>query len=468
MMASAPTPDTTLTGPEDDEADVAVVGGGAAGLMTAIWTARAAAEAGAPSVRVVVLDGARKLGAKILIAGGGRCNVTHHAVSEADYAGSTRPAIRKVLRRFDVPATIRFFDEIGVPLVREEETGKLFPETNSARTVLDALVRTAREAGVEIRCARRVDRIDRLDSGAQGAPDATSAREPRFTVCGSTVASREQAASSEVPSPVPLLRARTVVLATGGQSVPKTGSDGSGFRLARSLGHTLTPRIFPALVPLLLPEGHPVRSLAGIAVPVRLTLSRRSGKPLATFSGALLCTHFGVSGPVVLDISRYYLDAAEDGDAVLAVDWLPEAAATSLDEALQGLGKKSVLRWLSTELPERLARMLLVEAGAAPAVTGAQLSRAVRQDLLRAIKTYVLPVQGSRGFRVAEATAGGVPLREVRLESMESRIVSGTYLAGEVLDVDGRIGGFNFQWAWASGWVAGQALGRLPARSKAM
>ena len=257
------------------DADLVVVGAGAAGLMAALWAARSA-----PDRRVVVLDGARALGAKILVSGGGRCNVTHHAVDERAFNGSSPAAIRKVLRRFDVPRTIAFFRELGVALKREE-TGKLFPVTDRARTVLDALLAAARDGR-----SRAPPPVARGDGGA-----------------------RTRTASLLTSTGGPVIRSPRVVLATGGRSLPKTGSDGGGYALAKALGHTLTPRIFPGLVPLVVPEGHFVRALSGLSVPATLEVRAGSGRRRATVTGSLLCTHFGLSGPAALDVSRHLLDA---------------------------------------------------------------------------------------------------------------------------------------------------------------
>lgn len=419
---------------EPAHVDLAIIGAGAAGLMAAIWAGRSAKAAGVRP-RIVALDGAAKLGAKILVAGGGRCNVTHYAVDESAYAGSTRPAIRKVLRRFDVPRTVEFFRELGVELKREE-TGKLFPVTDSARTVLDALLQAARDAGVEIRPRHRVQSMERAGDG--------------FVICGPEE-------SSEWPSWGRLVASR-VILATGGQSLPKSGSDGRGYALAKSLGHSVTPRIFPSLVPLTLPEDHFARTLAGVSTPATLEVRDARGKRIATFTNALLFTHFGVSGPVVLDISRFYLDAAASGGASLVANWLPQETDQSVDAALQRLGGRTIMRWLAESLPERLARALLDEAGIDASETGGSLTREKRRALVDALCRMPLPVTGNRGFRHAEVTAGGVPLSEVRLETMESRLTPGLHLIGEILDVDGRIGGFNFQWAWATGYIAGSGV----------
>ncbi len=406
------------------QADILVIGAGAAGLFAATWAGRTAARAGRP-LAVVAVDGARKIGAKILVAGGGRCNVTHHAVSEADYAGATPPAIRKVLRRFGVEDTIAFFREAGVEFYRETDTGKLFPVTDSSRTVLDALVGETIAAGGRLVHPARVLRLDR--------------DEPGFVVT-----------TESGP-----LHARRVILCTGGKSLPKSGSDGGGFDLARGLGHSLTDPIVPALVPLLLPAGHWITSLSGLALPATLTLRSAAGKRLFTTTGSTLCTHLGLSGPTVLDVSRHWLvNRHADPGVTLAINWLPGESGASIDRMLLDGQRRGALAVLRERLAERLARYLC-EAAAAP--TAGDLTRDARKAVVAAVTDTPLPIVGDRGFTVAEATAGGVPLTEVRLETMESRICPGLFFAGEVLDVDGRIGGFNFQWAWASGFVAGES-----------
>ncbi len=407
-----------------ERVDVAVVGAGAAGLMTGLWAGRTD-----PDRRIVLLDGARKLGAKILVAGGGRCNVTHHAVDARAYAGSSRNAIKKVLRRFDVPATVDFFRDLGVELKREE-TGKLFPTTDSARTVLDALLRANREAGVEIRHPYRIETVERIAAG--------------FRVSGDWGA----------------LEAERLVLATGGRSLPKSGSDGHGYALARSLGHTVTRRVFPALVPLTLPSGHWICALSGVTLPATVQLRSATGKKLTAFTDSTLCTHFGLSGPSVLDLSRYWLDARyDDPGAHVTLNWLPGTTAEMLDGELQALGGQTVLRFLRERLPERVARALLDAAQVDPATTGDTLTRDARRALADAVTATPLPLTGDRGYRYAEVTGGGVPLTELDLGTMASRLTPGLSLCGELCDVDGRIGGFNFQWAWASGYTAGVSVG---------
>jgi len=407
-----------------ERVDVVVVGAGAAGLMAAIQARRHHR-----ARSVLVLDGARTLGAKILIAGGGRCNVTHDYVDETAFAGSTRPAIRNVLRRFDVPTTVAFFAQLGVELKREE-TGKLFPVTDRARTVLNALLDETRRSGAVIRFPRRVLAIDR-DGG-------------EFVISGDW---------GDV-------RAACVVIATGGRSIPKSGSDGYGYQLVQALGHSITPLVTPGLVPLTLPRDHFLCGLAGITLDATLEVRSGTGKRLVSFTDSTLLTHFGISGPSALDISRYYLHArAGDADAALFANWLPAAKTDAPDTELQSLGSRGVLAWARERLPERLARALCEHAGVDSAVRADRLPRSQRQALVAATTNFRLPVTGSRGYGFAEVTAGGVPLSEVHLGTLQSRVCPGLYLCGEICDVDGRIGGYNFQWAWASGFVAGMAAG---------
>ncbi len=418
-----------LTAPHPEGNDILVVGAGAAGLFAATWAGRSAVAAG-KQLSISALDSARKLGAKILVAGGGRCNVTHETVSEADYAGSTPAAIRKVLRRFGVDECVRFFGEAGV-FFKREETGKLFPVTDSARTVLEALVKEATRAGVNLVHPAKVTAVAKTDAGFAVTTDAAT------------------------------FLTRRVILCTGGKSLPKSGSDGSGFELARSLGHSLTSPIVPALVPLVVPTGHWITSLSGLTLDTQVTLHAASSKKLFQTTGSTLCTHVGLSGPAILDVSRHWLMAkAADPEVSLSLNWLPGEREESLDRVFverQGRGALAILR---ERLPDRLARSLCEQAGAP---TTGDLPRDARRKLVAIVVATPLPITGDRGFSVAEATAGGVPLAEVKLETMESRVCPGLYLAGEVLDVDGRIGGFNFQWAWASGFVAGSAAGRAAA-----
>lgn len=405
-----------------NEADIVVVGAGAAGLMAAVVAARTD-----PGLRVVAVDGARKIGAKILVSGGGRCNVTNEVVSPDDFTGGSRNSIRKILGRFTVDDTVAFFEKLGVELKREQG-GKLFPTTDSAQTVLDALLDATHAASAEVLHPFRVDRIDR-----QG--DAF-----RIHAGGAT------------------LDAARVVLSTGGKSLPRTGSDGGGYALARALGHSTTPEVFPALVPLLLPNGHPLTKLSGLSAPARLTVAGSTGKRSTSVEGSLLCTHFGLSGPAALDVSRHLLNARfDDVGTGLFCDWLPDEAPEAFEEALQEDGPQTPYGRLRRRLPERLAAAIFERAAVPIDTPAAELPRKSRRALVETAKRWPLEITGDRGWNFAEVTAGGVPLDEIDPTKMASRRSPGLYLCGEICDVDGRIGGFNFQWAWASGAVAGRS-----------
>jgi predicted Rossmann fold flavoprotein len=252
------------------------------------------------------------------------------------------------------------------------------------------------------------------------------------------------------------VHARRVILCTGGKALPKSGSDGAGLAMAQALGHAVTEHVVPSLVPLRLAPGHWITGLSGLTVHAELVLRSGGGKRLAAFTDSTLCTHFGLSGPSVLNISRHWTMARFDDPAArLELSWMPGTDAEALDRALVDAKGRTAAAFLRERLPERLVRALLEAAGVDGSSTVQQLPRERRRALVTACTATALPVEGDRGYTFAEATAGGVPLAEVRLETMESRVVPGLHLAGEVLDVDGRIGGFNFQWAWASGFVAG-------------
>ncbi len=409
-----------------ERADIVIVGAGAAGLMAGISAGRALRARGVRG-RIVALDGAKKLGAKILVAGGGRCNVTHDVVDESAYAGSSRASVRKVLLGFDVARTVGFFRELGVELKREE-TGKLFPTSDDGHTVLAALLREAQRVGVELVHPARVASVARDPAG--------------FLVT-----------AERADGPL-VLAAGAVVIATGGMALPKSGSDGLGYGLVRGLGHTVSARVFPALVPLTLPQGHWLCGLSGVSAEVVLGLRSGTGKKLVEFAGSMLLTHFGVSGPAVLDISRYFLDErARDGGCALVVRWVREGTLEEADRWLLEHPSQGVVRVVSERVAERLARALCERAGAEGAV--GTLSRETRRRLAGLLVSTELEVTGDRGFTHAEVTAGGVALSELHLARMESRLAPGLFLCGEICDVDGRIGGYNFQWAWSSGFLAG-------------
>lgn len=394
-----------------------------------------AAERGA---RVRLLDSQEKIGAKILVAGGGRCNVTNVAIDPLHYEGGSRKFVERVLRAFSLDDTLRFFDSLGVPLKLEPEMGKYFPISDRARDVLDALTGAVQGAGVEFWTGQRVTEI------VPGPP---------WTV-------RTEARG---------MRAGAVVVCTGGLALPKSGSDGAGYVFASRLGHSVV-RTCPALSPLLAePTVH--ATLSGVTLPVRLTL-RDGSDTLADFTGSFLFTHTGYSGPVALNISRHVERVRwERPKAAVFARFLPEVEDGGEGRFWDALVRRSARRPLATalseHLPRRVAEMVAAMARVPPSAPIGRLDAAARKRALTALLDQRLPVGGVAGYRKAEATAGGIALEEVEPATMMSRLVPGLFFAGETLDVDGHLGGYNFQWAWSSGTVAGRAAGRWKPASDA-
>ena len=415
----------------ESRADICVIGAGAAGLAAAVFAGEAASS---HPQTIVLLDGAKTFGTKILVSGGGRCNVTHDEVSPTDFFGNRR-IIKNILAALSVEDTITWFESMGVNLKREE-TGKLFPVTDKSRTVLNALVDRCHRFGVTIRPNHRVHRVDRTSGIIQ-----------RFRIHhthGTLVANR-------------------LILATGGRSLPKSGSDGSGYELARRLGHQVTPTV-PALVPLLLDDRMFHKTLSGLSQEVELT-TVVNGKTIDQRTGSLLWTHFGISGPVVMDISRFWTLAKEQGEtAHLHGNFLPGLTADQVREWFMKQAKenprRSLLKTLALRLPERFAEAILTSADCDPHTPSGQLQKPKREHLITKLTKFPFPIRQDRGWNYAEVTAGGVPLEEINFRTMGSKLVPNLYLVGEILDCDGRIGGFNFQWAWATGLLAGRTAAR--------
>lgn len=408
--------------------DVIVVGAGAAGLAAAIFARRFN-----PDLRVLVLDGARKPGAKILVSGGSRCNVTNRSVDERDFWGGRSTIIRAVLRAFSAAETIDWFRELGVPL-HEEPGGKMFPDSSQSRDVLDALLREAAARSVTPLAEHRV--VDVTPS-----------------LAGFTVETTHGA-----------LSAPNVVFATGGRSLPKTGSDGAAYEILRRLGHTIVPPT-PALAPLVLDDRQSIhREVTGVSQDVGLAIWI-DGAVRTRLHGSLLWTHIGASGPVAMNASRHWLRAELERRSIqITINFCGNATFDQIDARLQRLAqassKMTVQSMLWRFVPASVAAAMLSRLSITASAPAAHLGRDERRKLTHALVAWPLPVVATRGYNFAEATAGGVALDEIDSSTMASRVHAGLYLVGEVLDVDGRIGGFNFQWAWSSGFVAGRALAR--------
>ncbi len=409
--------------------DCIIIGAGAAGLMTAITAARL-------GVKVLLLDSREKIGAKILMSGGTRCNVTNEAVSDKDYNSGDLMRVRNILKVFDNKKTIVFFKEIGVDLVLEKDGdgnhergrgGKYFPRSNSGKTVLEALMKEATRAGVKLVAPARV-------TGVQFIKDLY-----HVTAEGN------------------VYTANKVVLATGGLSYPASGSDGSGYAIAKQFGHGLVATT-PALTPFNSTDKI-FNELSGISLTITLTLKEDGKKKFVTTDGFLF-THTGYSGPAVLDMSRHYLRAK--GKKVMEANFMPIFNDATFTEAIAKTivehPKKTAKNFLTQWMPERLAVALLLKARVAPDTVLNQLKKDRRISLLNTCLHYPLEVSGVVGYSKAEVTAGGVNLNQLNPKTLESLHQPGLYFVGEICDVDGRIGGFNFQWAWASGYIAGNAV----------
>ena len=406
---------------------MAVVGAGAAGLVAAIFAARAGS-------RVVLLERTADGGRKILASGGGRCNVLPSvSAPERFVTDSPAPILRRLLRAWPLPEQRRFFeDEAGLALKLEPESGKLFPVSDRARDVRDALLALARRDGVELRFLASMEAL-RPQAG------------------GWEIALRDGEA----------VRADRVVLATGGLSVPATGSDGTGLRALAELGHRLHPT-YPALTPLVC-EPPPHAHLSGLSLEVELRAA--GGKPRAT--GGFLFTHRGYSGPTVLDLSHLVTRARQRGEALptLRVRWLGKA--DDAWEEVLAAAARPVGAALRAHLPARLMEMLLAESGIPPDRPLAQLRRSERAALLDCLTAYPIVCSGDEGYRKAEVTGGGLALDEVDARTLQSRRHPGLHVCGEALDAFGPIGGHNFQWAWATGRSAGIAAGAFDGAARA-
>ena len=412
-------------GPRDNRR-IAIIGAGAAGTMAAIFAAESRAD-------TLLLERTADGGRKILISGGGRCNILPAALDESRFVTDSSPhTLRKIVRSWPLREQIAFFDrEAGIPLVEESESAKLFPVSQSARDVRDRLYALARARGVSIVTNARV--LDVTPDG-DGWGIALEGRDP--------------------------LRADIVIVAAGGRSIPQTGSDGGLLQRLAELGHEMHPT-YPALTPVLA-QPPSFGALAGVSLPV--TVSARSAIRSSTASGGFLFTHAGYSGPAALDVSHVAVRSlAEDRKATLTVRWSDRDEAAWM-RGLKPQGNRTVVSAVSEVLPHRLADALIVHAGVEPRTTLATLTR---RDRIRVIDTLVrceLPWTGpteAEGYKKAEVTGGGVSLAEIDPRTMESRHRPRLFLCGELLDAFGPIGGYNFFWAWATGRAAGRAAANL-------
>jgi predicted Rossmann fold flavoprotein len=402
---------------------------------------------------VILLEKNRRAGVKILMSGGTRCNITNARGLRwvESVSGPIDPAFDRsvcrggraiqaafetggdflgpALRHFDVDQTVRMFEAEGVA-TKIEGNGKIFPVSNRAVDVLAALLRRLYRSGVDFRGQSPVRSIARNDIAGGFKIFLTDSQ----------------------------LTARRLIVAVGGNSYPGCGTTGDGYGIARAFGHTvIEPR--PALVPIRV-DADWVNGLRGLTLPdVVVTVRSAAGQLLQQRREAILFTHFGLSGPAILDVSRSVARHAGSEGLELRLDLLPARPREEIDSGLQTAcrqGRAAVASLLAADLPHRLTECLMEAAGVPRGRLGPDLSRQERVRLVTVLKGLALPVRGTLGFEKAEVTSGGVALEKIDSRTLESRIVPGLHFAGEVLDLDGLIGGYNFQAAWSTGWLAGE------------
>ncbi len=393
---------------KNDSLDVLIVGAGAAGMMCAV-------EAGKRGRRVRVIDHARAPGEKIRISGGGRCNFTNLGTGPANFLGENPRFATSALKRFSQHDFIAMVRRHGIAF-HEKTLGQLFCD-DSARQIIRMLTDEMRAAGASLSLGVGVDRVERAGEGFEIALND-----------GSRV------------------RAGSLVVATGGKSIPKMGATGWGYEVARQFGLRVT-ETRPALVPLTFEPGllEQLKPLAGVSVEAVVTHGKTS------FREGLLFTHRGLSGPSILQISSYW----REGEAITVSLAPDQDVAARLLAAKVENGKQAVHTALGHIVPRRLAEVVTEREGVAGKL--AEVSDKRLRALDAAINQWTVKPVGSEGYRTAEVTLGGVDTAALDQQTMEAKTVPGLYFIGEVVDVTGWLGGYNFQWAWSSGWAAGQS-----------
>jgi len=417
-----------------------VIGGGAAGLF-------AAARAAAKGARVLLLEKMNRIGTKLLITGGGRCNLTNIAPLP-EFLRHFNPGerfLKPAFSRFFTDDLVRLLEELGVPIV-SERGGRIFPETNKSEDVVKALAFWNRKNGVEIRTGIRVKKLlveqDRIIGVLVQSTPGKKQKTPNKNIQETCLAD-------------------SVILATGGASYPGTGSTGEGYKLANSVGHPVIP-IRPSLVPLVT-KGSIAPRLQGLTlknVMVRLFIE---GKKKKEQFGEMLFTHFGLSGPAILSLSLYVVDALRQNQKPsVSIDLKSSLDHKKLDARLvrdfDQYPRRTFQNILKELLPSKLIPVCVEQTGIAPEKKGAEITSTQRKLLRLWLKDFRFDIAGHRGFKEAIITAGGVDTKTVNPRNMESRLVKGLYFAGEILDISADTGGYNLQAAFSTGWIAGDSV----------
>ena len=425
-----------------NQSEVIIIGAGAAGLMCAI-------EAGKRGRRVTVLDHARKAGNKIRMSGGGRCNFTNYDVSPGHYLGHNPHFVKSALSRFTQWDFIALVERYRIPY-HERDHGQLFCD-ESAGDILDMLLAECREAGVALQLKTTIHSVDRT-VGRTSVRQHPPAEEANPRRAEARPAARSTTGHSDTKEDTFVIhtsrgdyRCEALVIATGGLSIPTMGATSLGYRIAEQFAIPIRPPS-AGLVPFTLQPQDKERlaPLSGIAVSAEV---ETGGK---RFRENVLFTHRGLSGPAILQASNYW----QPGQAV-SIDWLPDEHADVLLETRRQTHPRQQLKTLLGRLlPARLVAELLPQALLETPL--AQLGKAQLETITQQLHRWTITPGGTEGYRTAEVTRGGVDCDAISSKTMESKTVPGLYFIGEVLDVTGWLGGYNFQWAWASGWCAGQ------------
>ena len=398
--------------------EIAVIGGGASGMIAAITARKSGKE-------VVVLERKDRILKKVLITGNGRCNITNVNANISNYFGKNISSVENILNSFNPQDTMDFFNGLGI-VCNEENRGKVYPLSGQASSVVDALRFEAERLGIKIETEFYVRKIEKDGF--------------KFKIYSED---RKK------------IEAGRVILAAGGQSYPELGSNGSGFELAKELGHSVT-RLSPSIVQLKT-EKHQVKGLQGIKTDVAVT-AYGDNKKICTYDGELLFTDYGISGNVVFNISfvmPLYKNVEFEIDFMEKFDY--NESYEILKERKKIMSHLTMENYFNGMINKKLGQFLSKVSGIE------KLSKPVKdlndseiRKLCTVLKKYRIKILDTTGFKNAQVTAGGVSLDEVNSETLESRIVKGLYFSGEVLDVYGECGGFNLQWAWASGYIAGK------------
>ncbi len=393
----------------------AIIGGGASGMVAAITAARLGA-------RVTVYERTDRVGKKILATGNGRCNMTNINADESHYFGKNKRFVRGALMRYDVDSTLDFFRELGI-VTKTEDEGKVYPYSSQASSVLDVLRFEMERLGIEIVTGFEVSNILPSKNG--------------FEIVSYNGERR---------------RCDKVIVAAGGKASPQLGSNGSGYDLVKRLGHTITP-LFPALVQIKTETGF-VKPLKGIKTDARITIVKND-KQTRSEEGELLFTEYGISGPPVFKAS---VEVCGEKNVSVVIDLMPEYNIEEIEKMLRSRknGAVTLENYLVGMLNKRLGQTLIKHVGISPLSRRSDsLSNEEIRRIASGIKVLTLKCEGTMSWNNAQATMGGVNVNEVSPSTMESKLVKGLYITGELLDVCGDCGGYNLQWAWSSGMAAG-------------